>query len=291
MFDNLEIIDEDNKKDEVNLNDRTIVNRLKHFKNKLTTENLVSYTDILSLEEFIGTNIITKNIDKKKYSKYPSNLNVDDTIDVVDDILDKVTVTDHIALDDVIYLLRRINGMLYHLEYFGKEYLGNETDKVLRLLNEKYVVYYDENERVFGNISKDKPISDVLRYNRDLLFMILNKDFERHIFLNEDYFTSLENNLNIEALITKDGVNKYLSGDLTITDPFTIKRYIDSVVYSDIFMDNLKTIRSIARSKYDYIFNTNTLTIDLSDYKVLKTLYGMLDENPISYLAELMPLK
>ena len=291
MFDNLEIIDEDNKKDEVNLNDRTIVNRLKHFKNKLTTENLVSSTDILSLEEFIGTNIITKNIDKKKYSKYPSNLNVDDTIDVVDDILDKVTVTDHISLDDVIYLLRRINAMLNDLEYFGGEYLGNETDKVLRLLNEKYVVYYDENESVFRDISKDRPISDVFRYNSDLLSMILNEYIKRHIFLNEDYFISLENNLNIEALITKDGVNKYLNGELTITDPFTIKRYIDSVVYSNIFMDNLKAIRSIARSKYDIIFNSNTLSIDLSDYKVLKTLYGMLDENPIFYLAEVMPLK
>lgn len=133
--------------------------RLKEFKSTLDKDNQVSKSMVIALEEFIGDNVITKQVNPNKLTNLPSLTQLDTIKTIVDNEIkseeEKVSVDEVYTAEDIVTLLNGkgdtiLSRLLFIMVLLAKSDSGegvvDPTIKVAAMTDEKIRYRYVENE-------------------------------------------------------------------------------------------------------------------------------------------------
>lgn len=129
--------------------------RISDFKKKVETDGLISKKDVLSIEEFLGVNIITSKINSKKLTMHPTTTMFEETIEVVEPYVnDYQPVTNHMLLTSAKHILYLLRELKYRLVGLADIYNNDFYDKAM---SDEYALYMvDDNIINLTDISLSK---------------------------------------------------------------------------------------------------------------------------------------
>lgn len=140
------------------------------FKTTLETNGTVSRKDVLSLEEFLGVNIVTSVINSKKLTSFPSLTKYEEVLECVSDYADSYEpVTNFMVLEKAKYLAYHLREMVYRLKAIASV---NNKDFLDKAVSDEYA--YKMHDGVLVNLS-DIPLLDIVGYEYHYLSSITSE--------------------------------------------------------------------------------------------------------------------
>lgn len=258
--------------------------RLKEFKSTLDKDNQVSKSMVIALEEFIGDNVITKQVNPNKLTNLPSLTQLDTIKTIVDNEIkseqEKVSVDEVYTAEDIVTLLNGKGGtILSRLQFImvllaksdSGEGVVDPAIKVAAMTDEKIRYRYVENED--GSILTDiltLPIDHVYvnykSYFEDVKSYIYGELAESRDVLPEIYpqelnAVSLKYNalLNIiDSVALDQAVN-------IIPKPITLKDIITIIQNAPVIIDKIESWRELAGKYWHTEVENLNIDVDINN--------------------------
>jgi len=247
------------------------------FKDTLLSKKVVCKSEVLSLESFLGVDIITKKVDSKKLTTVPSLTKYEEVLEVVNEYSnDYQPVTNLMVLEAAKKLEYKVNELLYTLKSIANPSNNDFLDMVV---NDKYDYHMDE-----GNLTKlsERSIEDVITYNSNYLVALTDND--RVDYLRDIYFNNEDMMASMLQVLTSDSdlVSYYYSPHLDTVNVVTMSKIVKIVKNGSAVNDVTKLI-NILKSDIDELKDeTSWDTFNGRDtamvYKRYKSLTSLLDD-------------
>lgn len=227
-----------------------VISQLHTLKTRLETTGCVSRQDVLSIEEFAGMTIITKEMPINGFTKEASAIGCDEVIDIVTkEISNARSIEKDVTYAELTQMLYRARNNTEYILRRLKEIKNISGDVMDRFINEKYIFSYIDENRVeqtdITDISARYHIFSILSWNTDYINSVLDTteiNTERKInitnkvvdFISKEYGDSNPDDLTILPLITALTTNT-----------------IGSLIYDHSLMLNIITVRDIYKMYKD----------------------------------------
>jgi len=196
----------DDETSDIEITDDTVAGAIVSFASKLNNTGMISRGEVLALEEFTGTAIITSTLSSNSFSEISSYNGVDELKQTLAKVTSKIKLQDVITEEDLLTLARRTVVDLRRTSNFIKTLLTNKDASIIEsFLNDKNIYRYNDDtlinlttinvveliERYFTYFDK------IVDYNNDhnifnsvnnedtslvLLSLLLNKDKDFTIY-------------------------------------------------------------------------------------------------------------
>lgn len=250
--------------------------------------NGVSSADVISFENLIGSNFITKDIKPNRFSWERSSINADIVISRAQDVIKninteatKYTVLDVCNLSKTI--ARKLGNLLNTLTLLNRA-LNTEAnvETLERMFNEKYTLWYKDENLV--NVAEDENIVEALKWNRNYLQALVVDKYAADRVINicdelvENHRTFLDYSPLLNVL-AGNGFN-YLHSQGTIDTSFTFRLTIKNLIeFISNFDSNHKekiewTLDSVNNMKNSY--EKKARVFEIYDYREITTVYNNL---------------
>ncbi len=189
-----------------NLLDKNILTRIEEFKNKISSSGSICKQDVLSLEDFVGAAVITEKRDIKRYTDIPTSIGVNETIEIVNEVIKSVDIVAEITYKDVVEQILEVSDKLKKIVNKVISLKSIKPEVLDRLVNEKYIWYYknyedDSSVNDIYDISKEN-IVHTLRWRNDYLSSVLSNSSSNHV----DTFNSIKYLVNELDLIKDEDI-------------------------------------------------------------------------------------
>jgi len=141
--------------------------RVDDFKKTLESEGVVCKKDVLSLEEFLGVNIVTKVINSKKFTNIPSKTKYVETLECVSEYSDKYEpVTNFMVLEQAKSLKYHLNDLVRKIVTISNPKNNDFLDKII---SDEYGLKMEDNS--FVNVA-DMDLNKVMQNEYHYLITI-----------------------------------------------------------------------------------------------------------------------
>ena len=232
------------------ITDPAAIDAILSFSKKIDDTGVVCRGDVLALEEFIGTSVLTAHVPESGLSEIPSAIGVPQLQASLMKVKSTLQLQDALTKDDVLNLARKTlidmkqtcNKIIYRLS-------NANMDTINAFLNDKYIYQYDEDDNLINVTEID--LTDLLtRYSSyfdklitykdepyaDTIFKTLNNRDRSLILLNllldtkEEFYLYEIGKISYRLITMVDIVNMLKNKDVIIA---RIQEIIDAV-YKEI---------------------------------------------------------
>ena len=281
----------------------TQLDELIKFKDNIRQTGIISKGSVLSLESFIGTNVITSKININKYTNAPTAICGGDTVELLEEYISSVSIQQDVTFSN---LAETINKC----KYLVKEYYSNlvslknsDQSTIDNITNERFIYFYN-NENILDTILNQQ-LFDVLLYRKDYVNSILaandinTVDKYNSIMTyvsgintinktNDDIyiFTALHNIIN-NSLIDVIYDRHINIGSITVADMVKAVYDIDTITNKlhEVYLHIDEHLTDII--KYNHIYNINKREL-YTMYKRYNNLYNVLEDQQSMLLIKII---
>jgi len=138
---------------------------IENFKNEILNKKIVSLNDVLGLEEFIGTSIITSKVESNMISSLPTESGVPEILNVLKEYTIEENDIDKINIDTYMKLLYRSIDALSNVGTLLNATKDIPTDKLDLYKNTKILLAYEDD--ILIDYSKES-VHKILTNNYDI---------------------------------------------------------------------------------------------------------------------------
>ena len=233
----MEVDIENTSDDKVELSTEAL-DRIREFRTTLDETNMVSRSDVLAVEDFIGVGSITKRYNPNKLSSHKSSVGVFDLSRTLDDILEENKKEELlITYDDLANIVHRTEYAVKDLISRFKALTVTDTTLLDRIDNEKYIYNYNDQNELY-DMTQTYFIT-ALKYRETFIKDVFNKTITQDGLRFLDGIDENHIFVLFSAIKTKGLEHIYYSKNINI-DTFTIKDLVNMIRASGTIAEELK---------------------------------------------------
>jgi hypothetical protein len=190
--------------DSAALSNPNTIKKIQEFKDRIQNTGVICKKDVLSIEEAVGAAIITTKTHINMFSNSPTSIGLDSVNASLDEIITKHPVTSNVTYEGLVTAITDSKSKCRSVIESLKAIKNIPSDVMGRLVNEKFIYSYVDNNNNEGN-----DVTDITRDSSMIRSFLYRNDYLNGVVSSVDNSGRLFDKVKhlVNELINSDGVN------------------------------------------------------------------------------------